>query len=160
MDEEIASDDDDAAHDQELFPDGMDPFGLEAFGADWAGYELEDELDGLYYFDDDDVFDVEDLEAELQDYEAGEEEDDDDGSSFDDDDELVFMGEEMGGAYVDDWGGGGPDDRSLDGNDVLDGHNVEVSMPMDPAEGEEAEDDDDPFAEGPVANLGARYMPM
>ncbi|AEO67048.1 uncharacterized protein THITE_2064207 [Thermothielavioides terrestris NRRL 8126] len=38
----------------------LDHFGAEA---DWAEYEMEDELDALYYFDDDDIFDVEDGEA-------------------------------------------------------------------------------------------------
>jgi hypothetical protein len=92
LDEEIASDDDEGEEEDEFFPDGLDPFGLEAFGGgDWAGYELVDELDGLYYFDDDDVFDVEDLVA----YEPGEgeeEEEEEDDESLDDDDEVVFMG--------------------------------------------------------------------
>ncbi|SPQ23754.1 aca2fa22-c3ee-45fd-a060-ed797279f8c2 [Thermothielavioides terrestris] len=38
----------------------LDQFGAEA---DWAEYEMQDELDALYYFDDDDIFDVEDGEA-------------------------------------------------------------------------------------------------
>jgi hypothetical protein len=152
LDEEIASDDDEGEEEDEFFPDGLDPFGLEAFGGgDWAGYELEDELDGLYYFDDDDVFDVEDLEA-VADYEPGEEEEDDE--SLDDDDEVVFMGEVLGGAYSADWGDGTGDDGSLDGHDA-----GAMGNTVGPEEGEEADDGDD-GAGGAGANLSGRHMPL
>lgn len=155
MDEEIADGDDDGTDPEDpFFPDGLDPFGLESLGADWAGYELEDELDGLYYFDDDDVFDMEDLDAEMLHYEAGEEEEDDD--SLDDNDEVVFMGEGLVGAYIGDWLGGEGDDNSLGGHDEL---VADMGITAD-SEEEEVDDEDDSDAEAPVANLGGGGMPM
>lgn len=76
--------------------DARDEFNLQVldpFGPDWTEYELEDELDGLYYFDDEDIFDVEDVAAELdgldgldedrdEEDEGGEEDDDDDDDEF------------------------------------------------------------------------------
>jgi hypothetical protein len=87
MEEELMDEDDDARDEFNL--QVLDPF-----GPDWTEYELEDELDGLYYFDDEDIFDVEDVAAELdgldedRDDEDGED-DGEDGDEEDDDDEFA-----------------------------------------------------------------------
>jgi hypothetical protein len=61
MDEELDDEGEDGESGDEFVLQGLDPF-----GPDWTEYGLDDdELDGLYYFDDEDVFDVEDVEAEL-----------------------------------------------------------------------------------------------
>ncbi|KAH6856798.1 hypothetical protein B0I37DRAFT_403282 [Chaetomium sp. MPI-CAGE-AT-0009] len=64
---------------------------LDPFGADWTEYELEDELDGLYWFNADDIFDIEDLEGEViwPDEDRDEEDDGDVDVDDDDDDELA-----------------------------------------------------------------------
>ncbi|KAK4156848.1 hypothetical protein C8A00DRAFT_40754 [Chaetomidium leptoderma] len=78
-----------------------DEFVLEALdplGADWADYELEDEMDAVYFFDDEDVFDVEDLEGELEGLAEveGEDEDEDEEGVEDDDEVDDEEGEEEG----------------------------------------------------------------
>jgi hypothetical protein len=82
MEEELMDEDDDSRDEFNL--QVLDPF-----GPDWTEYELEDELDGLYYFDDEDIFDVEDVAAELDGLDEGRDEEDDgeDGDEEDDDDD-------------------------------------------------------------------------
>jgi ABC-type Zn2+ transport system substrate-binding protein/surface adhesin len=89
MDEELADDDDDSGDEFNL--QVLDPF-----GPDWTGYELEDELDGLYHFDAEDIFDVEDLDGlegtedddeDEEEEHNGEDEEDQDGEDDDDDDD-------------------------------------------------------------------------
>ena len=89
MDEELASEDDGDDSGDEIFPLGLDPF-----GEDWAEYELEDELDAMYYFDDEDVFDVEDIEGEVAglvdpDEDDDEDDDEEEGEEDDEDDEAA-----------------------------------------------------------------------
>ncbi|KAH6635554.1 hypothetical protein B0J18DRAFT_419107 [Chaetomium sp. MPI-SDFR-AT-0129] len=86
IDEEMEAEDDDSADEVNLQD-------LAPFGPDWTEFELEDELDGLYYFDDEDIFDVEDVVAELTGLSEG------------------FMNGE---------GGGDLDDEDEDGEDDLD----------------------------------------
>ncbi|KAK4103793.1 hypothetical protein N658DRAFT_467377 [Parathielavia hyrcaniae] len=76
MDEEL--DDEGEESGDEFVLQGLDPF-----GPDWTEYELDDELDGLYYFDDEDVFEADDLEAHL----GGPGEDDEEEEEGNDDDE-------------------------------------------------------------------------
>ncbi|KAL2156987.1 hypothetical protein VTH06DRAFT_8830 [Thermothelomyces fergusii] len=59
---------------------------LDPFGPDWTEYELEDELAGLYYFDDEDIFDVEDVEAVLEGMESLPDGDDDEDDEDEDED--------------------------------------------------------------------------
>ncbi|KAK4038244.1 hypothetical protein C8A01DRAFT_37829 [Parachaetomium inaequale] len=82
MDEELADDDDDSGDEFNL--QVLDPF-----GPDWTGYELEDELDGLYHFDAEDIFDVEDLDGleGVEEDDEDEDEDEEDGGEDEDEDE-------------------------------------------------------------------------
>ena len=69
--------------------DARDEFNLQVldpFGPHWTEYELEDELDGLYYFDDEDIFDVEDVAAELDGLDEDRDEEDEDGDDGEEDD--------------------------------------------------------------------------
>ncbi|KAK3900135.1 hypothetical protein C8A05DRAFT_17516 [Staphylotrichum tortipilum] len=60
MSEELASEGE--SEDEELLLQDLDPFNSDV----WAEYELEDELDAMYYFDADDVLEMDEVEAELQ----------------------------------------------------------------------------------------------
>lgn len=82
MEEELMDEDDDARDEFNL--QVLDPF-----GPDWTTYELEDDLDGLYYFDDEDIFDVEDVAAEM--HGLGEERDDEDLDEDEDDYDDDFV---------------------------------------------------------------------
>ncbi|AEO55468.1 hypothetical protein MYCTH_2299331 [Thermothelomyces thermophilus ATCC 42464] len=81
MEDELADDDEDSGDEVNL--QVLDPF-----GPDWTEYELEDELAGLYYFDDEDIFDVEDVEAELEGIEGLHNGDDDEEEEEEDDDDY------------------------------------------------------------------------
>lgn len=57
MDQDFGDDDEaDFESEDELTAGALDPF-----WPDLGEYELEDELDGMYFFDDEDIFEVEDV---------------------------------------------------------------------------------------------------